>query len=263
MTYVKNLLSDPAFADWDQQHYFELNLQENQSAYDIRMRLHASSEGSTSESKDKYTVEEAVKHFKHIVMIGELGSGKTTALKRLTLSFAVQFQENVKLARRIEPLPVFVWLPHFNTITGTVPYDRILGLLQDAFQRYGTDLPRGRLEKLLQTQPFVLLLDGLNELGDQNTAQLLDSIATFVRNYPEHAVVVTSRTYNFQFGHSPWPIFELQELTYPADIEQYLHCYLSSAEDVRYLKQLLEKKSATTPDGGKSVAITHDLDGFS
>ncbi|GIK63032.1 MAG: hypothetical protein BroJett018_08260 [Chloroflexota bacterium] len=237
LNYVTNLIQEPDFADWTQQPYFELQVNSNPS-YDIRVRLRTISEGGTQTPHQKFSVEQAVKHYRRMVLIGEPGSGKTTALKQLALRFARGFIAAYPASTH-EPVPIFVWLPHFTAIDGRSSYERILGLLEDAAQRHGAEIRLDDFEQLLAQYSLVLLLDGLNELGEQHLIQFLDGLRVFVRQHPNHLILISSRAYNFQMGGTSWPVFELMELTYPHDVEAYLACYLEKESERQSLLQIL------------------------
>lgn len=243
LTYVAELKKNPEFSEWNQQRYFELQLGNERRDFAIQMRLKSPLTGAVVQPKEKYTALEAIKELRRLVVIGEPGSGKTTALKHLAVSFADSFGETVGQGSQIitNPLPIYIWLPHFNSVSGATSYEQIVALVRDAFQKHKVLLDDEDLKILLQNFQLALLLDGLNEIGDNNIKQFLDGLETFTTNHEQHLIVITSRTYNFQFGRHNLPILELLELSYPEGVEEYIRCYLNSPSDVELLMRTLKK----------------------
>jgi hypothetical protein len=231
--YAENLLQDKEISDWSQARYFELRVGRESPGFDLQMRLKVPGPTSIPPDRDKYTVGEALQRFPMLLILGEPGSGKTTALRRLAVHFAESFLEGLGKGDSAKPrLPVYVWLPRFNKISGSTPYERFLAFLRDAFQRIGTNLAEDELRSILERVRLVLLLDGFNEVGHDNLDLVLDALDTFDRNHPDHQRVLTSRPHNFQFWKRDLPVLELLPLEYPHDIEDYLRRYLQGLGQV-------------------------------
>lgn len=241
--YLARIEEDPEFADWRQQKYFELQLGNRREDFDIRMRLRPVSEGAEAPPGERYTVGKAVRCFRRVFILGEPGSGKTTALRRLALGFAEDLAEALDVGRAEPwpPLPVYVWLPRFNTVEGDTPYDRFCSLLRDAFHRTGIPLEPGELEELLGRYQWALLLDGLNEVGHDRLALLRDAQTAFERTHPGNLVVLTSRPHNVPFWKYDLPVLELLELRYPEDIQEFLEAYLESPVSAERLIAILRE----------------------
>jgi len=100
------------------------------------------------------SLRETVEAYPSFVIIGDAGTGKSTTLRRLTLDFAAERLKN----RRTKPLPLFLRLSSWeNELT---PAD----FIRNQWQNY--DLPKIDPLRLLSTGEIILLLDGLNEMGE-------------------------------------------------------------------------------------------------
>ena len=101
----------------------------------------------------------------HVLLVGKPGSGKSTALERL-------LWEEAQKGKQREPnqkIPVLVELRRYKT--------SVLNLIRDFLTRYNLDLNSIEIENLLFTGQFLLLVDGLNELPNdedfgRNTTEL-------------------------------------------------------------------------------------------
>src|SRR5260370_1837311 len=87
-----------------------------------------------------------------------------------------------------------------------------------------------------------LLLDGFNEVGDNNIRQLQNGLDKCAANHEQHYTLITSRAYNFRFGGERLPVLDLLELTYPDGVEEYIRCYLGNRLATGRLMQILKSK---------------------
>jgi HEAT repeat protein/Cdc6-like AAA superfamily ATPase len=115
-----------------------------------------------------------------VLLVGQPGSGKSTALVRFLLKAVEQARQNPQA-----PIPVLIELRRCNTQA------RVLTLIQDTLERLG--LEEVDIKKLrFAGRPLLLLLDGLNELPSRQAL-------TDVRNFREDCadlgipMVVTTR----------------------------------------------------------------------
>lgn len=100
------------------------------------------------------SLREAIEAYPSFILIGDAGTGKSTTLRRLTLDFAAERLKN----RRTRPLPLLLRLSSWED--ELTPAD----FIRNQWQNF--DLPKVDPIKLLSTGETILLLDGLNEMGE-------------------------------------------------------------------------------------------------
>ncbi|MBV7329836.1 SUMF1/EgtB/PvdO family nonheme iron enzyme [Chloroflexi bacterium TSY] len=153
-------------------------------------------------------LEEGVRTYRRLVVLGEPGSGKTTTLRRLAYTTATE-----AMADPQAPLPLFVPLDRY---TGPEP------ALEYAATFFG---PLGsHLRAYLKSQRVILLLDALNEMPLHARAERVQRIQALLEEHPDVLVVVTCRVLDYVDA------LKLEKLEIqPLDVDQqraYLHRYL-------------------------------------
>ena len=166
---------------------------------------------------------------KRLLVLGQPGSGKTTALLYLARKLIAKARESEQ-----EPMPFFVNLSKFNRLVRrsyepgpkSDDYRFQDWLAEELAQVPGINLKVAT--KWIQTGQIAALLDGLDEFNDDHRPELATLInETFLRRFPEMVVVVASRSNDYgllretenslKLGEA----VELQPLT-PQQIDQYL-----------------------------------------
>ncbi|WP_219061977.1 NACHT domain-containing NTPase [Pseudomonas sp. UMAB-08] len=114
-----------------------------------------------------------------IVVEGPAGRGKTTTL--------IQLAQRVRTAGT----PLIVELPAWTSShQGILEY--IAGM--PAFQAEG--LTAADLARVQQTEPFLFLLNGWNEIADSNSSQANHALRELERDFPSAGIIVATRTYH-------------------------------------------------------------------
>lgn len=162
---------------------------------------------------DRYVAKEPV------LIVGQPGSGKSTALVRFLLKSVEQARQD-----SLAPIPVLIELRRYKTQVGT------LMLIQDSLKRLG--LKDADIEELrVAERPFLLLLDGLNELPSKQAL-------TDLRNFREDcsdlgiSMVVTTRALdgdNLGIKRQ----LEIKSLT-PSEIQRFLQTCLPQESKQRF-----------------------------
>lgn len=135
-----------------------------------------------SDSADVMSLEQidlALLQSSRIVVEGPAGRGKTTTL--------------IQLAQRVHTVgtPLIVELPAWTTSRqGILEY--ITGM--PAFQ--AESLTAADLARVQQTEPFLFLLNGWNEIADSNSLQANHALRELERDFPSAGIIVATRTYH-------------------------------------------------------------------
>jgi predicted NACHT family NTPase len=145
---------------------------------------------------------EAVQANRHLVILGHGGAGKTTFLKRLAIEC---LNENF-LADR---LPIFVTLKEFADAEGKPGIVEFMAGLAVGAKHSGekllqlqiTDLPnalplpgaRSTLIPILASGRILVLLDGLDEVMEQDQDRVIREIRDFAEEYSQNHIVITCR----------------------------------------------------------------------
>lgn len=99
----------------------------------------------------------------HVLLVGRPGSGKSTALERLLWEEAQKCRgEGENLTR----IPVLVELRQYRT--------SVLDLIREFLRRHQLPLDKARIETLLFEGRFLLLVDGVNELPNEDARRNLE-----------------------------------------------------------------------------------------
>ena len=124
-------------------------------------------------------IDQALSQGRRIVLEGPAGRGKTTTL--------------IQLAQRAHTAgtPFIVQLPAWTSSRrGILEY--IAGM--PAFQAEG--LTATDLAQVQQTEPFLLLLNGWNEISESDSTQANDALRELERDFPSAGIIVATRTHH-------------------------------------------------------------------
>lgn len=125
-------------------------------------------------------IDQALSKSGRIVLEGPAGRGKTTTL--------IQLAQRARIAG----IPFIVELPAW-----TASRRNILEYIANmpAFQAEG--LTPADLARVQQTEPFLLLLNGWNEIAESSSAQANDALRELERDFPSAGIIVATRTHHF------------------------------------------------------------------
>lgn len=124
-------------------------------------------------------IDQALSQSRRIVLEGPAGRGKTTTL--------IQLAQHTHAAGT----PFIVELPAWTSSRrGILEY--IAGM--PAFQAEG--LTAADLARVQQTEPFLFLLNGWNEIAESNSAQANDALRELERDFPSAGIIVATRTHH-------------------------------------------------------------------
>lgn len=138
------------------------------------------------------------------VLLGDPGSGKTTLLRFAAVWFAGGVKIEGATAPKKSVLPLF--LPFREYVQACAKNEcSLLNFLEDqAANHLQVKLPEGFLETAIEKGDAVLLLDGLDEVGDSGARQaMLERVLAFCAQYPRLPVLITSRVAGYDEAPLP------------------------------------------------------------
>ena len=170
-----------------------------------------------------------------LVVVGEPGAGKSTLASHFARHLA-----NIALKDKNSPVPFLVALREYESSKGVSAW------LDEQWKRL---CPSTSLEAALRSRPFVLILDGLNELPRDETGQL-DAQLMRWRSWlsgfhnekaHQHRVILTCRKRDLSATLSTESrsvrLLEIESLT-PKKVDEFIEAY--AGEDAAALKSELE-----------------------
>lgn len=169
-----------------------------------------------------------------IVILGDPGAGKTTLMDYLAYSFSEE--KTHPLAGQVkDPMPIYVRLRDISDEKS------LMSLVEN------TDLvsktPNGYFERLLKKGKCVVLLDGLDEVLDQDHhLRVVKEIKQLTRDYPENWFIVTCRIAGWQDQLQNFRIYEVRPLG-NEEIQKFIVAWYREVERSLALDSKGEKAS--------------------
>lgn len=134
---------------------------------------------------------EVVEQYPRLIILGNMGSGKTTFLKHLI----IKCNKGDLFANKI---PIFIRLRDLNRNPDTIKEFKLKTSITNCLESYA----KSEVECLLERGRFFLLLDGLDEVIGLGGDIIIDEIEKFVEKYPQNRLIISCRnpgvTYLFQ-----------------------------------------------------------------
>jgi NACHT domain-containing protein len=142
----------------------------------------------TKQPEQVVTLRDAAEKYSFFVLVGDPGGGKTTALKSLGLGAL----DGRLYGPGEDIMPVLVELRRYASsqlsLADYVPM---------VFRECGFPNADSFVRRKLQRHKILLLLDGLDEVGDLRLSEVLNAIRDFSNQYPHNHVVLTCRVASY------------------------------------------------------------------
>lgn len=195
----------------------------------------ASEASSASQHPIPYYIEQG-----HLVLLGLPGSGKTTLLKNLGPTLINRKKQRKALKIQYK-LPFFLSLRDYGNIIKEQEQFPLIDAVQAPLRKWNRSTPPGWVENCLNKGGCLVLLDGLDEVPDEETRlEMANWVQQQMVTYGlNNRFILTSRPYGYQ--NNPLNgviVLEVQGFTY-RQIREFVHNWYS-AEEANRSKYALE-----------------------
>jgi predicted NACHT family NTPase len=176
---------------------------------------------------------EAVGKHSKLMVLGKPGSGKTTFLQSIAISCNLG-------TFKPDCVPIFVSLKNFaEDIRGRTQIS-LLNYLHEYFKSFG--ISEQEMTTVFSQGKALILLDGLDEVGGENSDEIIKNIRYFIDNYYRNKIIITCRIaaqhYKFQ-GFTEVEIADLTKLQIAAFANKW---FLAVAKNSPIAAQALAHK---------------------
>jgi hypothetical protein len=156
---------------------------------------------------------DAMRRFERLVILGPPGAGKTTALSYVVLRFATDSRlRSFGLPNRL--LPIYIPLRRLSGNALTILDDLLDPKTQILPQEVIREYPSGYFEDRLERGECIILLDGLDEVTDEEVHRAIaDRVNSFVERYPNNRFVVTCRIAGWRNLLPTFTVLEADDLS--------------------------------------------------
>jgi len=176
------------------------------------------------------------------MLLGESGVGKTTSLWKIVVQFCLRLAKGCSTS-----------VPVLFSLRGWSPEKKCRDLLQEQFTLL--DIPKSVVDEYLSCGPFLLLLDGLNEVLQANKTDCYFDIANFISSFRENSYVIACRSSDFSARLIP-----TRECRPPLpDSDVYEICRLDREQVIEYSNSYFAKYSTSSGEFIDRLRI-HDKD---
>lgn len=134
----------------------------------------------------RYSFSRLIEHKTNILLLGEMGSGKSTILRRLLIEIIEENEKNLQKS----PIPVLVRYKNLDLKES----DPILHMVIEEYCRLSDSSSTDDVMDGFIAGNFIILLDGLDELdSERDIDAAIESTLEFIQSYPKAKIMVASR----------------------------------------------------------------------
>jgi len=196
---------------------------------------------SEAEPSPRVPLSRALQEHRHLVILGDSGSGKTTTLQFIALCFATEGWGREKLGLDEARVPIRVELREYG---GSEPLGELLvravahlGQFKPLSAQLSQDIARSLLESWMAEGRLIVLLDGLDEVPETRRSTVAEAITRFARTDEGHRcrIVVTARTAGYRATRElgePFGCYEIRPFTGPDDALPYAAGWLKAIAEL-------------------------------
>lgn len=148
------------------------------------------------EAEEHTSIVDVLEKWERVVLVGEPGAGKTSALQYLALTLANALINDA--SSRI-PIPIYIQLSDWAQLQKLQPAGDLIDLISVGIERRSKmKVRRDALTKALRMSSMALIFDGLDEIRRvDGRRRFVEAMLSLSEKFPQHAVVIGSRKYGF------------------------------------------------------------------
>ncbi|MBD3338651.1 MAG: SUMF1/EgtB/PvdO family nonheme iron enzyme [Candidatus Lokiarchaeota archaeon] len=195
--------------------------------------MHSEKRTTASGFEDDVTIEQVIDDVDQAVILGEAGSGKTTLFKHL-------IAKNSELNNSF--IPVFLPMRHYFQYGFGDPIKAFAKLLREGHfsfdPQYISPLEQ-QLQKLWADGKIMLLLDGMDEIGQDNFKDACDVLNTIEHRGNKILVSCRRSCYRPSLTGDRWWIYSINPFS-PDDRLQFMNKYFTEKSTAERLSGLVE-----------------------
>ena len=171
-----------------------------------------------------------------LLLLGEPGGGKTTTL----VHWAVRKAKDLRDGNLDQPrIPLYIGLRSYS------PVVRLKGMIAESLQPIASEAAEKLVQSFMQCEHALLLLDGLNEIGDNYREDALREIEELLESgvFAGHVVITGRMQPDHVLRRLKLPVFHIQRLS-DRQITEFIQKRSKTGEDARQFLVRLKQTPA-------------------
>ena len=190
--------------------------------------------GLSKTTQERISGLEAVERHSKLMVLGKPGAGKTTFLKYL----AIQCISSESQANKI---PIFITLKQFaETPNQPGISDFIIQQLE------GNLVTNAQISELLISGSFLVLLDGLDEVKEEDNTRVINQIKEFSERYHLNQFVVTCRIAAREYTYEKFTEVEVADFN-DEQIKDFVNKWFKAKDDLAEAERFMHKLEKDKP----------------